>query len=294
MLLSLLLAGTLAAPWGPMTEAERKEKVARLSKEELEDALRNTPPELLLDLSAQAVVALGAYQYIMVKQERIRGTLQGEQTIRTSIQEEPSAIRLEYLKGLDEHGRAARGLVVNDALHRAPVLRFHGHHVPAGTLGDDRVLQVAREIRSKEPVEAPLEPGLRRSQLGARRRQRRARAIEHLARAADGVLDPVPDRRRRVGEPRPRGEGRVLVDVAEQRLGRADGGRDREQLVRIEDAAEISAAKRVPNVLRAAQTRGGLCADERLRRRGLVLKPLRAAEVRLRRERERALVAGAE
>ncbi len=114
MILSLLLAATLAAPWGPMTEAERKEKVLKLSKEEIEDALRNTPPELLLNLSAQAIVALGPYQYIMVKQERIRGTLQGEQTIRTSIQEDPSAIRLEYLKGPS----AGRKLIYNSTVKK--------------------------------------------------------------------------------------------------------------------------------------------------------------------------------
>src|SRR5690349_3145478 len=98
-LLGLLAIAVATTPWGPMTEAERKAAVAKLSKEEIEAALRDTPPDVLLALSAQAIVALGPYQYVMVKQERIRGTLQGEQTIRTTIQEEPSAIKLEYLKG---------------------------------------------------------------------------------------------------------------------------------------------------------------------------------------------------
>lgn len=97
--LALLLTSVLAAPWGAMTEAERKELVSKLTKDELEQALRTTAPDLLLGLSAQAIVALGTYQYVMVKQERIRGVLQGEQTIRTTIQEDPNAIRLEYLKG---------------------------------------------------------------------------------------------------------------------------------------------------------------------------------------------------
>jgi hypothetical protein len=113
--LGLLLAVSLAAaPWAPMTEAERKATVAKLSKEELENALRNTPPDVLLGLSAQAVASLGTYQYVMVKQERIKGTLQGEQTIRTTIQEDPSAIRLEYLKGPS----AGRKLIFNSTVRK--------------------------------------------------------------------------------------------------------------------------------------------------------------------------------
>lgn len=113
-LLSLLLTGTLAAPWGPMTETERQAKVAKMSRDEIESALRTSPPDLLLGLSAQAIVALGPYQYIMVKQERIRGTLQGEQTIRTTIQETPNAIRLEYLKGPS----AGRKLIYNSTVKK--------------------------------------------------------------------------------------------------------------------------------------------------------------------------------
>lgn len=114
-LLGLLAIAVVATPpWGPMTEAERKAAVAKLSREEIEATLRTTPPDLLLGLSAQAIVALGPYQYIMVKQERIRGTLQGEQTIRTTIQEEPNAIRLEYLKGPS----AGRKLIYNSTVRK--------------------------------------------------------------------------------------------------------------------------------------------------------------------------------
>lgn len=114
-LLALALSGSLAAaPWGPMTEAERKQQVARMSRAELEVALRTSTPNLLLNLSAQAILALGPYQYVMVKQERIRGTLQGEQTILTTIQEDPSAIRLEYLKGPS----AGRKLIYNSAVKK--------------------------------------------------------------------------------------------------------------------------------------------------------------------------------
>lgn len=111
LLALLVIAG---APWQPMTEAERKATVAKLSRDELAEALRTTPPALLLGLSAQAIAAMGPYQYVMVKQERIRGTLQGEQTIRTTIQEEPNAIRLEYLEGPS----AGRKLIYNSTVKR--------------------------------------------------------------------------------------------------------------------------------------------------------------------------------
>ena len=51
------------------------------SHEELDASIRAPPLRLLLQLGAQAVNALGARQYLMVKQERINGSLQGEQTI---------------------------------------------------------------------------------------------------------------------------------------------------------------------------------------------------------------------
>lgn len=99
-MLSLIAAITLASsPWIGLTETERRASVAKMSKEEIEQAIRGTTSDALLKMSEKAITALGPYQYVMVKQERIRGALQGEQTIRTSIQDSPNAIRLEYLKG---------------------------------------------------------------------------------------------------------------------------------------------------------------------------------------------------
>ena len=48
---------------------------------------------------------------------------------------------------------------------------------------------------------------------------------------------------------------------------------------------EPRAPERVPDVARPAKSRGGARAEERARRRGLVLKPLRLAEVGRRMER---------
>lgn len=114
-LLPLLLASALAAtPKPPMTEAERRAHVVKLTRAELETYLKTTPPDVLLALSAQAVASLGPYRYVMAKQERINGRLQGEQTIRTTIREEPNAIRLEYLKGPS----AGRKLVYNSEVRK--------------------------------------------------------------------------------------------------------------------------------------------------------------------------------
>jgi len=116
-----LLALTLAAqalihqtPLTLVSEAERKAMVTKMSRTELENTLKTTPSQVLLSLSAQSVKALGSYSYVMVKQERINGTLQGEQTIRTTIREEPNAIRLEYLKG----PAAGRKLIYNSEVKK--------------------------------------------------------------------------------------------------------------------------------------------------------------------------------
>lgn len=114
LLAFFLPAALSAAPWAMMSEAERKQQVAQLTRDELDATIRATTPDILLALSAQTIRSMGPYQYLMVKQERIRGTLQGEQTIRTTIQEEPNAIRLEYLKGPS----AGRKLIYNSTVKK--------------------------------------------------------------------------------------------------------------------------------------------------------------------------------
>lgn len=101
LLLTLTLAAvpTTPAELAAMTEADRRARLSQLSREEVEQVLRDTPPDALLKLSATAINALGTYEYTMVKEERINGTVKPAQTILVTIQEAPQAIRLEYLKG---------------------------------------------------------------------------------------------------------------------------------------------------------------------------------------------------
>ncbi|MFT3709223.1 MAG: DUF1571 domain-containing protein [Archangium sp.] len=113
--LSIALGATLGqTPMTLMPEAERKAYVSKLTKDELEQVLKSTKPDVLLALSMQAINAFGPYQYVMVKAERINGTLQNEQTIRTTIREDPNAIRLEYLKGPS----AGRKIIYNSSVKK--------------------------------------------------------------------------------------------------------------------------------------------------------------------------------
>jgi hypothetical protein len=182
-LFTLILSYALAAtPWGPMTEAERKAKVAKMTKDEIALALRTTPPDQLLNLSAQAIVALGPYQYIMVKQERIRGTLQDEQTIRTTIQEVPNAIRLEYLKG----PAAGRKLIYNSTVKKNEFrVREAGFLAIVGKLWIPLDSDLTRNDSNHTVAEAGLGSLVRRLQLD----QKRAGAtltVEHEGWNADG------------------------------------------------------------------------------------------------------------
>lgn len=182
-MMSLLLALiATAAPWGPMTEAERKAKVTQMSRDEIETALRTTPPDLLLDLSAQAIVAMGPYQYVMVKQERINGTLQGEQTIRTTIQEVPNAIRLEYLKG----PAAGRKLVYNSTVKKNEFrVREAGFLAIVGKLWIPLDSDLTRNDSNHTVAEAGLGSLVRRLQAD-QKRAGAAIVVQHEGWNADG------------------------------------------------------------------------------------------------------------
>lgn len=120
MILPLFVALSLqqVPSWAPgvvISETERRTAVQKLSRAELEQLLTSTRPAVLLALSAQAIRSMGPYEYVMKKQERINGSLQNEQTIRTIIREEPNAIRLEYLEGPS----AGRRLIFNSAVKKS-------------------------------------------------------------------------------------------------------------------------------------------------------------------------------
>ncbi len=111
---ALAAAPTTPAELAAMSETDRRARMASMSKEDVEQVLRSTPPDALLKLSETAINALGVYQYTMVKEERINGTIPPAQTILVTIQEAPQAIRLEYLKGPG----AGRKVIFNSAVKK--------------------------------------------------------------------------------------------------------------------------------------------------------------------------------
>lgn len=68
-------------------------------KVEAERVMRETPEAELIEMGRSAVRALGTYKYRMEKQERVKGTLLPAQSIETTVQESPFAVKLEFVAG---------------------------------------------------------------------------------------------------------------------------------------------------------------------------------------------------
>lgn len=99
---ALLVAAVLAStpPLGPsMSDDARKEAIRAASREELAQAMRDTPPETLIAMGLAVIDRLGTYRYRMEKRERIGGALRDAQQIDTYIREAPWAVRLHYVGG---------------------------------------------------------------------------------------------------------------------------------------------------------------------------------------------------
>ncbi len=94
-----LAAFVLAAQPALATEAERKEFVAKATRDELAAFARETPPEALLAMGQRAIKAYGTYTYTMAKQERVRGRLLDTQVIHVTTREVPFAVRLDFVSG---------------------------------------------------------------------------------------------------------------------------------------------------------------------------------------------------
>ena len=175
---------------------------------------------------------------------------------------------------------------MHDAFDRRAVLGFHRHDVAPAALRDDRVLEQPQQVRrSHESIEALLEAGLGGPEVRTERPEPTAGTIEYLAGRADGVLDRGGHIRGRSRETSARGEWRIRTDVGEQVLGRADRIRHRDELDRIERAAELRAPERIADIACAAQTARRTLAEQVPPRRGLVLEALGLAEVRRREKR---------
>lgn len=115
-MLSLLVSLTLAQATlgGGISDAERREVVAKATPEELDKAMRETPVKELIEMGQRAVAALGTYSYRMHKQERVKGEMHPVQEILATVREVPFAARLEFIKGPG----AGRRLLYNPAVRK--------------------------------------------------------------------------------------------------------------------------------------------------------------------------------
>ncbi len=115
-MLSIALSLTLlAAPLEQvLADEDRKAAVATATHEQLEQTMRDTPVDRLIEQGQAAVAALGTYSYRMKKQERVKGELVPPQEIIATVREAPFAVRLEYLKGPG----AGRKLLFNPAVRK--------------------------------------------------------------------------------------------------------------------------------------------------------------------------------
>ena len=184
---------------------------------------------------------------------------------------------------------------MHDPFDRGAVLGLHRHHVTPAALSHDRVLEQPEQVRgTNESVEALLEACLGGAKVGPQRPEPGARPIEDLARRADRVLDRSGDvgwRSRETGAP---GERRIRTHVCEEVLGRADRVRDGDELHGVKRPTELGPSDRVADIARAAEAARRAPAHEITRRRRLVLKTLRLAQIHRREERLGELAPGRE
>jgi hypothetical protein len=120
LLLAFVALPALAASLGVLDDAQRREAVQKASREELAQAMEQTPPRTLIEIGKKAAAALGEYSYRLAKTERVKGKLLDEQTMDVYVREEPFAVRLEYVKG-----PAAGRKVAYDSKSRANEFRVH-------------------------------------------------------------------------------------------------------------------------------------------------------------------------
>ncbi len=160
MLLKLLTLALAASPLnGALTDAERRAAVAKSSKEDLEQAMRETPVPLLIEMGQKAVDALGTYSFRMKKRERLNGTLHEEQEIVATIRETPFAARLEFVNGPGK----GRRVLYNASIRKSDFrVREPGLLSILGGLWIDVDSSLARKDSNHSVLEAGLGNLLRR------------------------------------------------------------------------------------------------------------------------------------
>jgi hypothetical protein len=78
---------------------ERKAALQALAPEALQALFQGAPPEELATLCERNLKALGTYTVKLTSQERVKGKLLDPKTLDVAIQQEPVAIRIDYVAG---------------------------------------------------------------------------------------------------------------------------------------------------------------------------------------------------
>lgn len=110
----LALALTQTSLGAGLTDEQRKQVVAKATREELDQAMRETPVKDLIEMGQRAVKGLGTYSYQMNKQERVKGDMLPVQEVRTTVRESPFSVRLEFIGGPGK----GRRLLFNPAVRK--------------------------------------------------------------------------------------------------------------------------------------------------------------------------------
>jgi hypothetical protein len=82
-----------------LADDERKEIVARLSREQLAEAIAHVSADDLLLMGQRALASLGTYKTRIVKVERVGGDLVGPQVMEATVREHPQAMRARFVEG---------------------------------------------------------------------------------------------------------------------------------------------------------------------------------------------------
>lgn len=106
LLLTMSANAAPPAPIGEMSPDVLRAWLKSTPKAELEEVLRATTPEQLVAQGQKSVAKLGTYSATLIKNERVKGSMIGEQTIKVLIREDPFGARLDYTDGPGKGRRA--------------------------------------------------------------------------------------------------------------------------------------------------------------------------------------------
>jgi hypothetical protein len=89
----------LVASLPSLSDAQRREQVAKLAPEQRAALMRALDTPALVAMGVRAADALGSYRMTLTKEERVRGKRTGAQKATVWVQPSPFAVRLQFIDG---------------------------------------------------------------------------------------------------------------------------------------------------------------------------------------------------